>query len=237
MKPVLTYILLLSGIFGFAQCSIQGPVVLKNNAIQTYTIIGDTPNCTDCYHWNVAGHNLVAVSAINQKSITIKTVGLGSGDLVASYSNAYGEQKCSISIDITEPGVTTHERPQTQPHIPNIQMQDCQILASNIDIRKEDEVFQILIPKPLDIYKFSYNWNITFSDGTRETASDRIPVVYTPPTRSITEIRLEIKSSNCSKNLVKTFTPGYMNFQGNPNVPPPPEPKQSEFPEAPKGEN
>lgn len=222
MKSILTLTSLTIGVFAFSQCQIQGPETLDKGVTQTYTITGNTPDCSDCYHWNVAGANLKAVTRINQKSVTVQTLGYGSGDLVASYQTPYGEEKCSISIDIVEPGSVSHEKPVETVYIPKQDPANCQILATGFEMRQEDGVFQMLVPKPLDIYKYGYNWRISFSDGTVENYTDRIPVVYTPSGRYITEANVDIKGDNCSKSLAKRFSVGnnQMNYQNQQPIQP-----------------
>lgn len=217
MKSILAISVMTLGWSVYAQCEIQGPLVLNKDATQTYRITGNLPDCTDCFHWNVAGSNLKAITRINQKSVTIQTLGYGSGDMVASYQTPYGEEKCSISIAIVQPGEAMPEKPQEPVYTSKQDPNNCQILASNLEIKQEDGAFQLLIPKPLDIYKFSYNWMVAFSDGTTEYYTDRIPVVYTPPSRTISQVKVEIKGDYCSKNLEKRFSFGSAS-QTNSNV-------------------
>lgn len=229
MKSLILIFTLFTFEFVFSQCEIQGPVVLNKNVTQTYTITGyNIPNCTDCFHWNVAGSNLKAVSTINQKSISIKTTGYGSGNLVASYTVNGIEEKCSIGIDIVEPGSDDYQRPPEQLTQPTTRTENCQIVAGNIEVRTEDEVFQILMAKPFDFNKYNYEWTVGFSDGRTERFNDRIPVVYTPRSISINNISLRIGSSNCLKTINKYFPTENEKATGNLVPPPPPAKVNSE---------
>ncbi len=204
MKKTITLFALLIAAFSMAQCIIIGKTSISIEENPMYSIENDNAQCTDCHLWVTVGGNSQLDGDFRKNTIKLKPTAGGRTVLSLSILTPQGLSQCSKNIDITDKtsNISTSS---------NQQKVDCDISVNSFREVKYAEGIVSFFPSNTQ-NNYGYTWTVIYANGEQKTSTEKIPQFPYTKEGSITTVKLKVLSTQCMKDLAKTYDNTYWKF-------------------------
>ncbi len=200
-KKLLFLSLFVVNTLAFAQCKIIGKPNITINEVAQYTVDVDS-RCSNCYEWRNLDNNLVIMNNENQKTVTVKGTGVGSGVLSVDVPTIEGSVRCTFPVNISYSGGSA-------PVMSN--SSDCDINIREVrDVIMSDDAIAFFPDLNDDNYR--YYWMIEYLSGETMTSVEKVPQFpFNKTSMRLKTVKLRVTSRTCLKEYTKTYTASNIN--------------------------
>ena len=206
MKKIISFVTVFSMVtITMAQCVISGKSTINSDEAATYTIESDNAQCTDCHLWVTVGGNSQIEGDFRKNTVKLKPLSGGRTVLSLSVLSSQGFSQCTKNIDIVDRN-SSSQITGNQP-----QNVDCDINVSSFKEVKYAEGIVSYFPSNTE-NSYKYTWTAIYANGEQKTSTEKIPQFPYTKESSITTVKLKIVSSQCMKDLSKSYDSSYWKF-------------------------